>query len=170
MKNTLLFIYSTNILVRLLTVNMKNCLTPKIRKCALVTLLKMWPHYSQSNCENATSSGGTFQLASYKEVPPLPWGLWSLFSAKNRIETKHTLKKWRWTLFISIFTHYYKTILPVLSSRKRLTIEVSALLWVYCLASRAISQLIMRVNKPTFVEKLAHLYNTTARENLDLLL
>ena len=29
MKNTLLFICSTNILVRLLTVNMKNCLTPK---------------------------------------------------------------------------------------------------------------------------------------------
>ena len=70
MKNTLLFTYSTNILVRLLTVNMKNCLTPKIRKCALVTLLKMRSHYSQSSCENATSSGGTSQLASYEEVPP----------------------------------------------------------------------------------------------------
>ena len=34
LKNTLLFICSTNILVRLLIVNMKNCLTPKIRKCA----------------------------------------------------------------------------------------------------------------------------------------
>ena len=34
MKNTLLFTYSTNILARLLTVNMKNCLAPKIRKCA----------------------------------------------------------------------------------------------------------------------------------------
>ena len=33
MKNTLLFTYSTNILVRLLTVNMKNFLNPKIRKC-----------------------------------------------------------------------------------------------------------------------------------------
>ena len=45
MKNTLLFTCSTNILVSLLTVNMKNCLTPKIRKCAtiLVTLLKMRP-------------------------------------------------------------------------------------------------------------------------------
>ena len=32
----------------------------------------MRPHYSQSNCENATSSGGTSQLASYKEVPPAP--------------------------------------------------------------------------------------------------
>ena len=77
MKNTLLFTYSTNILVRLLTVNMKNCLTPKIRKCALVTPLKMRPHYSQTSCENATSSGGTFQLASYKEVtnhpPPSIW-------------------------------------------------------------------------------------------------
>ena len=29
MKNTLLFIYNTNILVPLLTVNMKNCFTPK---------------------------------------------------------------------------------------------------------------------------------------------
>ena len=43
-----------------------------MRKCALVTLLKMRPHYSQSNCENATSSGGTSQLASYKEVTPTP--------------------------------------------------------------------------------------------------
>ena len=34
MKNTLLFTYSTNILVRLLTVNIKNFLTPKIRNCA----------------------------------------------------------------------------------------------------------------------------------------
>ena len=72
MKNTLLFTYSTNILVRLLTVIMKNCLTPKIRKCALVTLLKMRSHYSQSSCENATSSGGTSQLASYEEVPTPP--------------------------------------------------------------------------------------------------
>ena len=64
MKNTLRFNCSTNILVRLLTVNMKNCLSPKIRKCALVTLLKMRPHYSQSSRENVTSSGGTSQLAS----------------------------------------------------------------------------------------------------------
>ena len=34
MKNTLLFTYSTNILIRLLTVNMNSSLTPKIRKCA----------------------------------------------------------------------------------------------------------------------------------------
>ena len=34
MKNKLLFTYNTNILLRLLTVNMKNGLTPKIRKCA----------------------------------------------------------------------------------------------------------------------------------------
>ena len=46
MKNALLLTYSANIfLVRLLTVNMKNCLTPKIRKCAtpFVTVLKMRP-------------------------------------------------------------------------------------------------------------------------------
>ena len=34
MKNTLLFICSTNIVVRLLPVNIKNCLNNKIRKCA----------------------------------------------------------------------------------------------------------------------------------------
>ena len=68
MKNTLLFTYSTNILVRLLTVNMKNCLTPKTPKMCdpiLVTLLKMRPHYSQSSHQNATTSSGTFPLTSY---------------------------------------------------------------------------------------------------------
>ena len=48
MKNTRLFIYSTNILVRLLTVNMKNCLTPNNPKMCdpiLVNLLKMRPHH-----------------------------------------------------------------------------------------------------------------------------
>ena len=57
MKNTLLFICSTNILVRLLTVNMKNCLTPKIPKMCdpiLVSLLKRQPCYSQYSRENAT--------------------------------------------------------------------------------------------------------------------
>ena len=77
MKNTLLFICSTNILVRLLTVNMKNCLTPKNPKMCdpiLVTLLKMRPHYSQykSSSENVTPSSGTSLLASHKEVPPSP--------------------------------------------------------------------------------------------------
>ena len=75
MKNTLLFICSTNILVRLLTVNMKNCLTPKNPKMCdpiLVTLLKMRPHYSQSSRENATPSSGTSPLASHKKVPTLP--------------------------------------------------------------------------------------------------
>ena len=75
MKNTLLFTYSTNILVRLLTgrVNMTNSLTPKIRKCA--TPLKMQPHYSrQSSREKATPSSGTSPLASYKEVSPAPPG------------------------------------------------------------------------------------------------
>ena len=45
MKNTLLFTYSTNILVRLLTVNVKNYLTTKNPKMCgdpiVVTLLKM---------------------------------------------------------------------------------------------------------------------------------
>ena len=50
-NNTLLFTYSTNI---------------------LVTLLKMAPHDSQSSCEIVSSSSGTSLLASYKEVPPPP--------------------------------------------------------------------------------------------------
>ena len=68
------FHLQTNILVRLLTVNIKNCLIPKIRKChpILVTLLKMRPHQSQSSSENATPSSGTSPLASYKEVSPPP--------------------------------------------------------------------------------------------------
>ena len=53
-KNTSLCTYITNILARLLNVNMKNCLTPKIRKMCdpiLVTLLKMRPHDSQTSRE-----------------------------------------------------------------------------------------------------------------------
>ena len=77
MKNTLIFIYSTNILVRFLTVNMNNCLTPnnpKMCDSILVPLLKMRPHYSQSSRENATPSSGTSALASYNAVPPHPPG------------------------------------------------------------------------------------------------
>ena len=48
MKNTLLFTYSTNLLVRLLTVNMKNCLTPKSPKMCdpiiVNPVVKMRPH------------------------------------------------------------------------------------------------------------------------------
>ena len=63
MENAFLFIFicSTNILVRLLTINKKNSLTPKIPKMCdpiLVTL------------ENVTS--GTSPLASYKAVTPPP--------------------------------------------------------------------------------------------------
>ena len=36
----------------------------------LVTLLKMWPHDSQSSRGNATPSSGTSPVASYKEAPP----------------------------------------------------------------------------------------------------
>ena len=66
MKNTLLFICSTNILVRLLTVNMENCLTPQKSE-------NMLPHYNKSSRENGTTASGTSPLASYKEVlPPHP--------------------------------------------------------------------------------------------------
>ena len=72
MKNTLLFTYSTNILVRLLTrpkceelCHPKN---PKMCDAILETPLKMQSYYSQSRRENATPSSGTSPLASYKEV------------------------------------------------------------------------------------------------------
>ena len=63
-----------NILVRLLTVNMKNCLTPKKQKMCdpiLVTLWKCDPILVKPGHENATPSSGTYPLVSYKEVPPL---------------------------------------------------------------------------------------------------
>ena len=65
MKNTLLFIRGTNILVRLLTVNMKNCNTPPKPE-------NVRPHYSHSSRENATPSSGTSLLASSKGVHPPP--------------------------------------------------------------------------------------------------
>ena len=68
MKNTVLFTCSTNILVRLLTVNMKTFLAQK----SVIIEMKMRPHYSQSSRENATPHSGTSPLASYKEVPPPP--------------------------------------------------------------------------------------------------
>ena len=55
----------------LLTINMKNCLTPENPKMCdpiLVTLSKMCPHFSQSSAEYVTPSSGTSPLASYKEV------------------------------------------------------------------------------------------------------
>ena len=66
-----LFTYSTNILVRLLTVNMKNCLTPENVRPILVTLLKMRPHDSQSSRENATPSSGTSPLGGGGGRPSL---------------------------------------------------------------------------------------------------
>ena len=71
MKNTLLFTYSTNILVRLLTFKVsKRARNPKMYHPILVTLMKMRPYYSQFSRENATPSRGTSPLASYKEVAP----------------------------------------------------------------------------------------------------
>ena len=53
---------------------------PKMCDTILVTLSKMLPHRSQSSHENATPSSGTFPLASYKEVNPLPPGFCMYFS------------------------------------------------------------------------------------------
>ena len=72
-KEHLLFTYSTDFLVRLLTVNMKDFpKTQKMYHTILLTLLKMRPHDSQSSRENAAPSSGTSPVASYKEVPPPP--------------------------------------------------------------------------------------------------
>ena len=65
LKNTLLFVCSTNILVRLLTVNVKNCLTSKNLKMSdpiLVNLaVKLRPYRVAKSL-----------VASYKEIPPPP--------------------------------------------------------------------------------------------------
>ena len=42
---------------------------PKMCDPILATPLKMQPHYSLPNRENATPSSGTSSVASYKEVP-----------------------------------------------------------------------------------------------------
>ena len=96
MKNTLLFICSSNILVRLLIVNMENCLTPQKSE-------NVRPHYSQSSRENATPSSGTASLASYKEVPPPrppppPLGLKmvTLQMQKVSYHVRTSLKGWNW--------------------------------------------------------------------------
>ena len=124
MKNTLLFICSTNILVRLLTVNMKNCLIPKNPKMCdpiLVTLLKMRPHYSQSSRENATPPSGISPLASYMEVhPPTPrpwvlpfkWNLfdrsltWSLYSLDFTTKNLIFLRIFLWNFSFKIVSRY----------------------------------------------------------------
>ena len=63
-RKTLYFsLYSTNILVRSLTVYVR----PQSRNP-----LKMQPHNSQSRRENAAPSSGPSLLASYKEAPPPP--------------------------------------------------------------------------------------------------
>ena len=63
MKNILLFTYSTNVLVRLLTVIVENCLAPKIKKeCDPII----------ANPVMKMRSSGTSPLASQKVVlPPL---------------------------------------------------------------------------------------------------
>jgi len=104
MKNT----NSTNILVRLLTVNMKTFLTPKNPKMCdpnLETVLKMRPHYSQSSRENATSFSGTSPLAFYKEEPPplLKGGTCGLIVKIFRVAEKENAEViWNtWTLSLS---------------------------------------------------------------------
>ena len=55
MKNTLLYTYSTNILVRLLTINKKHCLTPKnpkMRDPIIVNPIQMQPHLVKGNTSN----------------------------------------------------------------------------------------------------------------------
>ena len=52
------------------SVNMKNFLTENVRPHFIYSI-ETEPHYGQSSRENATTSSGTYPLASYKEVPSL---------------------------------------------------------------------------------------------------
>ena len=80
MKNTLLFLCSTNILVRLPTINMENCLTSKISE-------NVRTHYSQSS----------------REVPPPP----RLKTVKQQMRkepchVRTSLKGWNWLLLTRV--------------------------------------------------------------------
>ena len=91
MKTTLLFICSTNILVRLLTINMENCLTPKKSE-------NVRPHFIQSSLENGAPSSGISPVASYKEVPPPHLGLKPVTQQmqKASCHVKTSLRGWNW--------------------------------------------------------------------------
>ena len=55
MKNTLLYTYSTSILVHLLTINKKHCLipkNPKMRDPIIVNPIQMQPHLVKGNTSN----------------------------------------------------------------------------------------------------------------------
>ena len=100
MKNTLLFIYSTNILERLLTVSMKNCLTPKIKQMrnpVTVTLDNATPLKSIRSW-NATPSSGTFPLASKNNRASTKIAY--KFSAPNvPISRRNKLQYFNWSIF-----------------------------------------------------------------------
>ena len=73
MKNTLLFIGSTNILVRLLTVNMKTCLSPqKPIMCDTILVInrKCDPIIVNSVVKMRPQSSGISPLASYRKYTP----------------------------------------------------------------------------------------------------
>ena len=94
-KNNLLFTYSTNILVRLLTVKNKHCITPKKSE-------NVRPHHSHSSRDNATPSSDTSPLASCKEeLPPPPGNVRLCFVITiNEMLGKHS-KQWLWLNFQS---------------------------------------------------------------------
>ena len=65
------------------------------------------------------------------------------------------IQKWSWKLSISILTHITKAFSPFYLEETTNYWSLSAW-WAYGLVnSRAVSQLIMRVNKPTVAYKLA---------------
>ena len=111
MKNTLLFTYSTNILVRLLTANMNNCLTQKSENVR---------SHSCNSVENATPSSGTSPSASYKEVTPPPPSTRKAYvfclALKNGFKQNTHKKMELKTLYFNSVTGYnYKTVFSVLS-------------------------------------------------------
>ena len=67
---------------------------------ALVTLLKMRPHYSQYGRENATPSSGTSPLASYKEVTPRDF--WTMVTFGKIISLSLQIFKQRMVNFLVI--------------------------------------------------------------------
>ena len=105
MKNTLPFLCGTNILVRLLTINMENCPIPKNSE-------NVRSHYSQSSRENGTPSSGISPLVSYTEFspPPSPSGSKKVTQQmqKEWCHARTSLKGWNWLqLSVSLETEEF---------------------------------------------------------------
>ena len=84
-------------------------------------------------------------------------GLCLLFSAKNRIYKQNTKTHAQSGAENSLFQFWLTITKPFYPFEETTNYWSLSAWWVYCLVSRAVSQLIMRVNEPTVAFKLVQL-------------